>query len=178
MVVTFQSEQKIRNWLPPCQELLSLRPLPQNHNSASPLNGNLLLLNKFQEEAANRKKKKKNNNWSETQRWKMAKGSASSRPWDSSYAHCNTLAKWHTHQRQACCHDSHQKRPVTYWEGELSHWTLLCRVSPPQLVENLTCKLGSCFFIFHHQIKLVLFSLSIHVIHAHIQSEKEPSWQT
>ena len=43
-------------------------------------------------------------NWLEPTRTKMAEDLTSTRPWASLYTHCNTSAKWHTHQH----HDSWQ----------------------------------------------------------------------
>ena len=53
-------------------------------------------------------------NWLEPTRSNMAEDLTSSGPWAAPYTHCNTLAKWHSHQRYDGSKADH-KRPKSGW---------------------------------------------------------------
>ena len=50
--------------------------------------------------------------WLEPNRSKMADESTSSSPWASLYAHCHTLAKWHTHRHRDSSKADHKGQKV------------------------------------------------------------------
>ena len=98
-----------------CSHYLLPRPSPQDHTLPLPQ-----METSYSNLSFRRKLQRGKQNWLGQPRSKRAKDLTSSKPWTSP-AHCNVLAKWHSHGRQDSWlyHSNHQKSPGKDWKGEL-----------------------------------------------------------